>query len=298
VRALLGKLRKTSGGGMLEAAITIPVFILVVLMVVDITRYFVAYNVLNYAAFSAADLASKFEIETDTSSNNCPNDNSPTNPCAKYCRRVKAVLARADNIAKSLSSKAPGIGPLNRRIIQHYYEQSEAFGSIPSGSLISDCASSQLDAYGVGFIRPGEHVKTDDSSPKTIEVPTRPFGTAAGQGWPGNGESWVSVLQSQPFQVVMEADFVPVMPLVGKIRMSIRQTAYRHGAGFGRGTRGTFSGGGTSWTPGPVDTNVTTPTPMPTCPACCGLGQCDSAHSQDALYFHCAQCYCAGGCGT
>ena len=48
---------------MVEAAMSIPLFFIFIFFLVDVCRYFFTAIILNYAAYQAADFASKLEIE-------------------------------------------------------------------------------------------------------------------------------------------------------------------------------------------------------------------------------------------
>lgn len=235
------------GTTLVEAALSVSFFLVLVLVITDIARYFLVYIVLNFATQSALDLAMKIPIEVYTASDNCGGP-SPT-ACEQFESRVSRVMQRAQDIAYRVVSPSTVASMAQAQSFEHY--DPTVYSPYNSGlSLIrSD----------VVFLRPGEKVERTASS-EEIEHPTRPFGTANGQGWPhSTGESWSSVLEHDPIIVMMRASFSPITPLFPKMTITSRQIGYRKVKNFGGASRGD----GLAPTPAPTPALTPVPTPTP-----------------------------------
>ena len=270
------------GASFVEAAISLPLFLMIVVFLVDLARYFFVYLVLSYAAHTAVDYASKLRIEEDTTCFDCPSLIADT-PCARYLARTRLILNRALRFANMVSGAAESGHWAERIRFKHY-------GADLQGAQCSALGEFNED---VAFLRPGEQVKRL-TGPRTGEIfahPTRLPGGGSDQGWPHGGEKWGNVMYAHPVMVYIEAQLKTITPLIPKLMIRIRATSFRMPPQFGQAvviptttttsttsttttttttTTSSTAGGGTGSTipsltttttaPGPSTTTTTVPT--------------------------------------
>lgn len=272
--------RRTSGATMVEGALTAGVFLLLLLFIIDITRYFFVLLVLNLGVSAGVDLASKLEIETVTDKTPASCENFPPNDqryCTFYKNRVNLIIATVARYANLVSGAPESGGTVRRRAFEHYYDTEKYPIYSESNSDTSLAFTSDI-----AFIRPGERVKNGNDY--VLQVPGRPFcedPAVPPCGAPTALESWASVLGAYPFAVHLEADFDPITPGLGALRIIVRQYGYRRTRSHTNvGALPTFIPSGSptpiptitptwdsrnpTWTPTATGTATRTRTPTPT----------------------------------
>ena len=193
------------------------IFILFVLVLIDIGRYFFGYLVLNYAAYSAADLASKLEVEIDTTKsicNNWPNSGGDS-PCVKYIRQLDRIATHGLRLANLVASNSPAGSKSSLLEFTHYYDPPQ------------DAVGMKDFKSHIAFLRPGEKVR--DSNGQIYQHPSRAFDV----GWPSGGETWPNVLSQHPVVAMLVVEFKPVTPLFKPLALQVVQLAYRRTKQFG-----------------------------------------------------------------
>jgi len=234
------------GASLIEAAISLPLFLLILLFFIDISRFFFIYVMVNYAAYQAVDFASKSIVETSTTQSFCGSPMSTE--CSDYKELVESILFKAENTALLVTSRYDVPSGAQLHSFDHY--DSDVY---TSGQNISGLGGGITS--NVAFLRPGERVIQNKglSDQKNVDHATRSFGTGAGLGWPNIGESWPQVLENNPLEVRIDVSFTPVTPGVPILHIGARQYAYRAARFFGVGFEAI-----------PSPTPVATDTPYPT----------------------------------
>lgn len=253
---------------MVEAAITIGLFFLFVLLFIDVCRIFFLYVGLELSAYRAVDYASKLEVEIPIGDDKCSATPVANDPCVAYRDRVNEILRRATGFAASFakpSNSESGAATLVR--FEHYGAKYDASHCGPLShfnggtSIVADAA----------FLRPGEQVRivsgplAGDPANEDLSYPGMAF-----CGWPREGESWNSVLQERPLMVRLEATYHSLTPLIPLLRIGAQQFAYRQ-------TRRIVS---SSPIIPPRPGSTVTPAPSPT-PDVCGEDSSDCDAPQD-----------------
>ena len=280
------------GATAVEAALTLPIFLGFVLILLDLGGYFFSYCVLSYAAHSAVQEASKLELEEKTDPTSCAKSAEFTQKCKNFRKRVLEVLSTADDIADLVSSTG-GNGRVIRRQFQHF----SAVGQVLT--IPGEQASSVI--AGAALLRPGEQATASDGT--ILTHVTRPF-----VAWPeaDSVDNWSTRMAQDPLQVSIQATYQPLTPLFERVPINITALAFRKTANFARPPRYyTPSGGGSAaLTPSPTPDPATLPTatatatPLP-------VGWCDCCHASPPCNdIKCFTCFgrtaCASGsfCGT
>jgi len=254
-------IKEKKGASLIEAAISLPLFLLVILFFIDIARFFFVYVIVNYAAYQAVDFASKSIVEVDTTQMQCSTTQGGE-ACQDYRNLVESILAQAVNTARLVSSASDSASGAQLLSFTHY--DPDIYTGDPGSQNLSGLgASITSDA---AFMRPGELVIRHDGEfdPVNVSHPTRPFGTGPDSGWPLRpGQSWPQVLETHPLAVVIQVRFSPVTPGVPVLNIVANQYAYRAARFFGIGIEALPSP-----TPPPTNTPTNTPeatvTPGPT----------------------------------
>lgn len=270
--------KKSLGATLIEAAIVMPLFVIFVLTVIDLGRYFLVYILLNHAAHEGVDFAAKLPMGVDLTEcpapaeRNCdaadptvwpPQD--PPNVCDDYDRYVQLIVDRTLAQAQVVADSSQSDSWVKLLSLEHYY----AAGQRCASHFTAD----------VAFLRPGEKVRATLSDGSHFEVShlTRSFGGETGQGWPGGAEAWDGVLNTNPLQVTAMAEFHPVLPFFPNVIVQASQLAF--------GGKKTFSSGG-------GDLELPTLDPCLYCPA--------QRNGQSVQNWHnkCVGCYASGcnGC--
>jgi len=255
------------GASLIEAALTLPLFLVLVLFIVDIARWFLISVILNYASQQATDSLSKLEIEVNTDMLSCSAP-GPTNPdgcphcCTEYLRRISSVANEAVAIARYVASSSSESNSLARLVRFRHYPQ-ELYGTIPIINSEEDFEAE------IAIMRPGEAVCRKDANCSLsqfsfVEHPTRGLkrdlsGMPSGPDWPEPPESWLSVLGVHPVVVRFEVMFDFITPFIPDMRMRPSQIGYREVSVFG-GVVQTFP----TITPTSSPTSTVTVTPTPT----------------------------------
>lgn len=219
------------GAAMVEAALTITVFVAFVLFIIDIARYFFSYIILSHAAHFAADMAGKLPLEGNTTSTNCAVYAGSS--CEKYQRDISKILLAAENIADwaSISSDAREVGV--RRAKFRNYDNNDYPNVYPgSGLHYPGVGNTKLD-YDVGVLRPGERQLADfgDGETKWFEHPTRQPKADGSVRWPEPGESWGGILDKNPVQFIVLAKFDPLTPMFPELLIEAKAFALRKASG-------------------------------------------------------------------
>ena len=220
------------GGTLVEAAVALPIFLLLVFFIIDLARYFFAAIVLQWAAHNGVDLASKLEVETDTklcASGPLALSAAELENCNRYERIVQRVIARTLDTASLVTSPSSSGSMTRRTTFEHYSDGDQAdlrahFFDEPSEHIAD-----------VAFLRPGEKAMRSDGT--FFEHPTRPFGDTDtdGVGWPGPTETWTSIVEQEPLVVRVEVDFNPITPLLPNIMLAATEFGFRRPRVFGTG---------------------------------------------------------------
>lgn len=273
--------KSSRGATLIETALSIGLFIVFTFFIIDLARYFFVYAVLNYAAFQAADYASKNELEIQGDAGYCAEQD--INPLGSRCARFETLINEMHNRARNTAHLVATDPGTPSRVTLVDFEQYRKDDYPDCG--LSFCASDTgLTTTGC-LLRPGELCwrATGPGTSSSLDHPTRPpvKTPRPAADWPRANESWGSILQSQPFVYRIEATFQPFTPLVPALNIVAEQVGYRFSGAFGTapsalppGTPGV--GGGPTDTPfgggptaGPTDTPggpspTATNTPVPT----------------------------------
>jgi hypothetical protein len=244
--------KQSRAATLVEAALTIPLFLYAILALIDLSRYFFVQSFLNGAAQNGADLAAKYAIEEELTSTPSESFAQYQERIDRYRDRVVAITNAAVESARSVAGTEGSSVPLT------------SFRSYPAGwyGSFGGLDSTGLETY-AAFLRPGEKVeRTSGEVGSVIGHPTRPFAPPPpppGLGWPGNGESWASVLENHPAYVVLEAN-LPLMTLFGStVRVQGRAFGFRKARQPGRPVSPLPEPTATP-THTPTNTNTRTPT--------------------------------------
>lgn len=282
------------GASVVETALTIPIFLIAILTLIDLCRFFFAYCFLHFAAYSAVDLGTKLEIETDISQ--CPPSGNSAGQflCREYIDRIDSIVNKALEKAL-LVAGPPGSGNSIELIpFNHYY-----YGTVAT-ELAKQVPSSQLPLVrAVAVIRPGERVERMNDHTQ-IEHRTRSSVT----GPPKVGESWNAVLRQEPIEVRIEAFFRPIFPLLPVFRLTASQQGYRFSTIQGTGgVPNPPTPVPPTNTPPPAPTRTRTPTPIggvvgatPTITPT-PLRSCSTCSPSDCWDPTCTHCTSCGGTG-
>ncbi|MCB0310330.1 MAG: pilus assembly protein [Bdellovibrionales bacterium] len=219
----MSKFRDARGATMVEGALVSMLFVLLVLFITDVARYFYSYAVMSYAVSRGADLASKSRVEVYTNQETCPTQPGH-NECTDYFERVQQVIDKTLAIANLATSPSDeNSGGVRRKSFQHYFE---------SPQQIYDGTSDRPRNWDVAFLRPGEKVKVLENGeeityPDDLRPFTREDGEFGPRGWPGPGENWGEILADVPLILEMRASFRPITPLLPDLPIKVRSTAFR-----------------------------------------------------------------------
>lgn len=227
---------------MLEAAISLPVFILLTLYFIDIARYCFVMLLLNYAARTGVTMAARSPVETMTDQVSCPSDNLA--PCQEYNDLVDRIDQQVKGVARLVSDSGVQLVPFQ------VYRASDYQDPQISGSL-------QQKETTFPFLRPGEHAyRTTDGT--YYDHPTRPWGTTNSTGWPKPGATtWDPILETNPVVIHLEGQFRTLTPFLGPMNVRVTQYAFRR-TGMASGPLSQLG------TPEPTFTRTNTPTRTPT----------------------------------
>lgn len=282
-------LLKSLGANLVEVALVIPVLLLVIFFVIDISNYFYRYILISYAAGVGADLACKYPMELRTQSTWCSETGGHVQDCVDYRKFATSVLARTEEIADLVSTPNGVQSSLTRRSFTHYYASSPQDQRIlPDQPFIT---------AGAALIRPGEKVRRDDDveiNHSSLAYPNWPL--------PGTGTSWSALLDKYPVIVRIEAQYTPLTPLLPAVPMAIQGLCYRKTATFGRPPRAYEPqsgppGGGSTFNATPSASPDCTGRPCPTpwdCSCCYETKPCPPGTDE----YYCLTCdYGVGGRG-
>lgn len=239
------------GATMVEVAIAIPLFLVVLLGVIDICRYSYIRLLADYATFEAADYAAKLDVYTKTKSSECAAD---PQRCDDYETRVQLIIARCAKIAALVASPSGTGSKAQLESFVHYdtekYTDVGYFDGSANriGPITGDCA----------FLRPGE-VVIAQSDQTNLPHPVRRFpanvgeANQAGIGWPL--ASWGPVFASGiPLYVQARIRFEPIFPFLGSHIITSDSFSYPQFPQYGTGSPPV------EWT----STNTTVPSPTVT----------------------------------
>ncbi|MCO6430122.1 MAG: pilus assembly protein [Deltaproteobacteria bacterium] len=236
----------------IETAISLPVFLFMVLFLIDLARYFLINVGLNYAAHLAVDYASKIEVETSTydtsipsdpslssrcSSNICtcknPGSSDPLKPdeCSEYRARVIEIMNRAQNAAALFARGSSDAGSTKLYKMELYPKTGDSANcDYTDISGIPDSPALEFDG---AFLRTGACALVIDGPVTYVQHSSRPFS----YGWPESSkdESWPAVLSQDPLEVRFLLNFDWITPGISDTTMDIRAHAYRVTKAFGVG---------------------------------------------------------------
>ena len=245
-----------SGAVGAEAALVIPIFAFALLFFVDMARYAYLTTVVNYAAYSGADLASKLDVAVPSDVNSCLGTNVVQ--CVAYRRRVIAVSAKVDQI---LSTLIQSDSPTSKVHFTQFRMYEDGEYTNPT----RDLTLAAMPDSRAGFLRPGEVIRrVVPGNASYFDHPTRPAKSRGGAGWPNSmaNESWERILVDNPIVVRVEATLQPYTPGFSPWRVVGTQLGYRRTPQVGVETAPLNSN---PLTPVPASTNTPVPpTPVPT----------------------------------
>ncbi|RIL12602.1 MAG: hypothetical protein DCC75_00130 [Proteobacteria bacterium] len=243
---------------MIEVALTMPIYMALVLTLIDLAWAAFVQIMINLAAQQAIDCALTQPMETDTSCSSGVSIAQRQTERQNYLRAVQSVLGlsattncRAAQTARLVASTDPSSAV--KLVMFSHYDPSR----YPTHGT---CLNSDAPGSGVALpyvspialIRPGERVDTDlPSSPIRDYDSGRPFGPGytdadwtTGIGWPGvdgpqpndGNESWEGVLANQPVAALVEVIFDPISPWFDSFTLQGAALGYRDSARFGSGS--------------------------------------------------------------
>lgn len=264
---------KARGVSIVEAAVSLPIFLLLLLLFVDACRYILLLVFVNLSAHQAADIASKEQIELSLGPTECALP--PPNNCDRFADSLSRIAGPDSQPRRTVALVAsdPGDQSLAELIEWTMYDPNEftALGYTHGLSAPSFPVQSPI-----GLIRPGEFLDRVEFRPGEyagrIEHPSRPartdpdpLVTEPGRGWPNPGETWESLMISNPIGVKVEVAFRSLVPLPFSLRIEGAAFAFRKSgqAGVGRpplaATRTPTATSTATWTA----TATATPTDVP-----------------------------------
>jgi len=281
---------------MIEAALSLPILLFFLLFIIDLGRYFFIFLILNYAAYSAVDLSTKLEFESNINlSCNCAAE--PESSCCGYQERLRRVMERALSTANLVASSSGNVESKARlQSFAHYHSLDYTGDMQVSASVFEDVPV----IYDVAILRPGEKARRHIPPPgagedEYVNHSTRAFPEvipSSGLGWPQGGETWLGVLAAHPLEVRLEVLFEPVTPFFPSLRIAASQLGFRKTGAFG-GVPPQIDMPPTN-TPQPTATPTPTGTPIPppTATPTPGCAQCLSEYSSNYILLcqFCAHC--------
>ncbi len=210
------------GASLVEASVTIVLFVFFTLSLVDLSRYFMARAVLEYAVFQGANLAAKLELEVDTSDENCQEH---PEQCEDFKKRLAVISDTVLETANIISSSASSGGGLQRVKFRSYYAGDQKVNALmEAGNLPPESD--------VAIVRPGEKLLMllPGNNNKEIDHPTRSYS----QGWPAQGENWRKILDDRnPIGVHLGAIFKPITPMMPEMVIHTNHWVMRRPKVFG-----------------------------------------------------------------
>lgn len=177
------------GATAVEALVAFPLFFMVILAFIDVSRYTFLVLGLRHAAQRTVDYASKIDIGADvteaactTDPVECIEDGCSGLICTEYQARLADMEAFAMRYADLVSDPSTTTGSSARRLrFNHYPAERYNLDSGPRNQVWSALASQWME---FAFIRPGEVVRLELAAEDNLEIQhrVRPFGTGDGQG--------------------------------------------------------------------------------------------------------------------
>ncbi|MDZ4785276.1 MAG: TadE family protein, partial [bacterium] len=143
-------IKRLKGVSYIEAVFVLPVFILLVIAVIDFAWYITTYVFFSYGAQVAVDWASKVQIETPTTVSACTDDETL---CTEYEARVNKIITKALNIAKFIATDSAT--PSKVQLLPFVLYDATLYASGDNNSGIAPMSSD------IGFMRPGEKIIRD-----------------------------------------------------------------------------------------------------------------------------------------
>lgn len=202
------------GVSMIQAALLLPLLLMLLIAVVDLGRLGVARIVLELAAREGVATAALLPVDGDVSTRGCA---TASGGCAVFVTALTRINETAMTRA-SLIAGEPGSGASIELIPAHHYAPETYTGfdwqqaGIPPVHL------------NLGFLRPGEVVTFADG--EQLNHSERPHGPSAGTGWPAPGEEMRAWLLISPLEVTMRARVRFFTPLLPTLTISTRAAAF------------------------------------------------------------------------
>jgi hypothetical protein len=247
------------GAAQVELSFIFPLFIILSLFLIDVARYFYYSLIFNYAAFSAADYASKKPLEVSIRESYCLQPGNESK-CLQFFNDFSSIADKAERILRfagvEIAESADKYMHFDPALYQTNYST-----NIYTNSLQFPPSRRQRR---VAVIRPGEFaMNVRDGSRFSY-----PF---SGVTWPdaaAGGSTWDTSLRANPVVVHAEARMKTLFPLWGPFRISATQVGYRKPptSGVSSPTNPTPSPSPSPPppTPSPSPSPLFTPTPRPT----------------------------------
>lgn len=203
---------------MVEAAVVLPLFLILCLVFFEFVRIVIAQAVATYAALKVVKIASGAEVAVSTTPSSCA---MATNPCTSYLVEWDRAVTEGEDIARLVASASNVSSGLQLVAVDHYdpsvapeHGHLQAYNSGGAISLTRD----------VMLLRPGErglyHYPTGT---EVFDHVLRGYGPTnqIDVGWPAEsaGENWGKVLESIPLASRVVMLYTPVVPGLPSFRI-------------------------------------------------------------------------------
>lgn len=179
------------GASIIEFSIVAPLFLIVLLGLIDIGRYFASAVILNAGVQRAIEIASKIDITMS-----CPTSNT-TAACVTYRNKRQKIIDKAVEKALGAWFSLPTVNSSVQLI---------AFSDTDGYNCVAPpCTYSAL------LLRPGERMlNTVTSSYTDPQHPSAPY---VAPGPPAN-QNWATTLAQFPVYVAARARYRPILPFL------------------------------------------------------------------------------------
>jgi hypothetical protein len=266
------------GATLVEAAVSLPLFLFVTTFVVDSVRYISQVSLTHYAVWRTLDEVLKRPVETNTGLDNetCLAGTSSTNECLKLVEDLQASLRHGEELMNTFSLRQGEHSAVPLRMFDracYTIDASDRYNPNRNQNLhpkLLELSPSGPLSHSIAVIRPGECI-IDSQTGVWISHPTRPQGiTLAGvdRGSPrGSIETSYSVYSRHPVVAMARVNFDPILSgMVLSITFQATQLGYRK---LPRSSADQVPGSApqplpTESSPTPLATFTSTPPPLPT----------------------------------
>lgn len=260
------------GANYAEVAISLPLFILLCVAIIDMGRLFFAMEGFHRTASELADMASRLNMDTSIDPDSCATD---AKACEQYNKDLDALAQRSDQLTKVISKSIGGM-TIHKNVMyaRDYGKYANSLYN-QRGISISPLVPERTESF--GLVRPGEEIcyaehagadacDSDGLDPTALKHPVRAPGNSydyineqnqKGWAWTNKGETWRKVYradnQANPVVIKLRGEVKPFFPFWGTIQVGATQIAYKQVVQVGDG--------GEIATPVPPPTPTVPPTP-------------------------------------